>query len=595
MKVAELSATDPDDDSHASCSHAFAVSDAATFETDGAALYLRRGAALDHETAPSLPFTVTATDGGGLGVETEAVLQVDAETEATARARLERVNEAILPELTRALTAGAVEALERRVAAASGSGASSAAPPARNLEQLLWNQAPALRDGRWQQALGNSSFAMPLSGGSGSGGSRGLTLWGGGDYRSLSGDGDAAEWDGDVLSARIGLDARVREDLLAGLAVSWSRGDFDYTDRGHAGHLPIDGTHESEMLGLHPYVGWTPRENLSLWGALGYGTGEVTLRDDGAGRRSSDAEQTTAAVGGRSRLFSDGGLIEGGATALNLKGELWASRFKLDDDGLIDGVSADAWRLRLGLEGTHEHRLSGGGRLTPSVELGVRHDGGDGETGAGVELGGGLAWTNPARGLRVEGFGRALLAHEGDVDEWGAGGLVMFMPDPGGRGLSFSLRPTWGMAAGGIDRLWNDRAGGSAGPYDARPASGRLETQVGYGLGAGGGLLTPFGGMALHDGGARRYRLGGLFEVGRSLTMSLELERREGAGQAPDHGFMLRLRYAPGGADRVPTEPGGGSRPGWDAGYGLDGCGTDGCGPDWNDGRSPGAPDRRLR
>ena len=543
VRVAVLSATDPDAGDNLMFSLGGADADA--FELNGKELSIRRGVRLDQDTRPAYAITVTATDAAGLSVTTEAVLQVDAENEATARSRLERVNEAILPELTRALTAGAVEAVERRVAAASGSGAASAAAPAQNLEQLLWSQAPALRDGRWQQALGNSSFAMPLSGGSGSGGSSGMTLWGGGDYRSLSGDGDAAEWDGDVLSARIGLDARVRENLLAGLAVSWSKGDFDYTDRGPAWYLPIDGTHESEMLGLHPYVGWTPRENLSLWGALGYGTGEVTLKDDAAGKRSSDAEQTTAAFGGRSRLFSDGGVIEGGTTALNLKGELWTSRFKLADDGLIDGVQADAWRLRLGLEGAHEHRLSGGGKLTPSVELGVRHDGGDGEAGAGLELGGGLAWINPVRGLRIEGFGRALLAHEGDIDEWGAGGLITFMPDPGGRGLSFHLRPTWGMAAGSLDRLWDDRAGGPGGPYDARRASVRLETQVGYGLGVGGGLLTPFGGMALDDGGAKRYRLGGLFKVGRSFTMSLELEHRESAWHAPDNGFMLRLRYVP--------------------------------------------------
>ncbi len=69
-----------------------------------------------------------------------------------------------------------------------------------------------------------------------------------------------------MLSARLGLDARLRDDLLAGLALSWAKGEFDYTDRGAAGYLPIEGAHESRLLSVYPYVGWHPRAELGLWG-----------------------------------------------------------------------------------------------------------------------------------------------------------------------------------------------------------------------------------------------------------------------------------------------------------------------------------------
>ena len=47
-----------------------------------------------------------------------------------------------------------------------------------------------------------------------------------------------------------------------------------------------------------------------------------------------------------------------------------------------------ALTVRLLLEGRHEQDLGGGSRLTPSVEVGVRHDGGAGTDGTGLEVGG---------------------------------------------------------------------------------------------------------------------------------------------------------------------------------------------------------------
>lgn len=49
--------------------------------------------------------------------------------------------------------------------------------------------------------------------------------------------------------------------------------------------------------------------------------------------------------------------------------------------------------------------------LTPTVEFGVRCDGSDAETGAGVEFGGSLGYADAARGLSVVVRERTLVAH----------------------------------------------------------------------------------------------------------------------------------------------------------------------------------------
>ena len=47
-----------------------------------------------------------------------------------------------------------------------------------------------------------------------------------------------------------------------------------------------------------------------------------------------------------------------------------------------------------------------------ATQRGLRHDGGDAETGTGVGLGGRVSYTDPDPGLSLEAKGRALVAYE---------------------------------------------------------------------------------------------------------------------------------------------------------------------------------------
>ena len=166
----------------------------------------------------------------------------------------------------------------------------------------------------------------------------------------------------------------------------------------------------------------------------------------------------------------------------------------------------------------------------------MRRDGGDAETGMGVDLGGSLRYADAALGLTAEAGGRYLAAHEdAGYREWGAD------------------------AAGGAERLWSARdARGLAGHgFDAAM---RLRAEVGYGLPAfrGRGGVTPFAGVSTTAFG-RDWRAGALWRRGPALEMALEATRGEAAGERPAHGVLFRLTWRPGRAG-VPA-PRGGARP----------------------------------
>ena len=64
--------------------------------------------------------------------------------------------------------------------------------------------------------------------------------------------------------------------------------------------------------------------------------------------------------------------------------------------------------------GSRAYTLAGRLALTPSVEVGLRHDGGDAETGAGMDVGAGLIVSDSSTGLAVDVRVRTQLVHQAE-------------------------------------------------------------------------------------------------------------------------------------------------------------------------------------
>ena len=382
-----------------------------------------------------------------------------------------------------------------------------------------------------ERALGDSSFLMPVQGEEGGAGR--FAAWGCGDYRHLSGGGGGAvAWNGEAFSMSLGADVRLGSNTLAGLSVSRSRGSFDYRAGGSSGEA--GGAYDLRLTGVHPYLGWSVSPDLDVWGMAGHAWGELRIEDDmAAGPLMSAATLDSGAVGVSGRLLARG------TTSLTLKGEGALARLGIaGDGGLVDALAVNMRRLRLSTEASHKLLLSSGASLTPWGELGLRHDGGDGETGAGLEIGGGLRYRN-LRGWTTEGYGRWLAAHQGALREWGFGAVVRYDPGAAGRGPSLSLMPGWGDTASGVQRLWER---GATDPTSPRAPGSRMDAQFGYGFAAfrGRGALTPFGTLSLDREYGRGYRLGSRLSLGRSANLSLEAERRERTAAAAVHAVFVR-------------------------------------------------------
>ncbi len=305
------------------------------------------------------------------------------------------------------------------------------------------------------------------------------------------------------------------------------------------------GAVETTLTAAVPYLAFQASERVQLWGAAGYGAGEVTLTPETGSSLKTDLSWTMAEVGLRGTVFAPP--PAGSGPALTVTSDaLWTRTSSEKVRNGLAASEADVTRLRLGLEGGWPVALDRFGHLTPTLAVGARHDGGDAETGFGMELGGGLAWHAPAFGLALNLEGRTLLTHrDEDFRDQGVAASFTFDPDPATPlGPSLTVRQDWGgRATGGLDALF------AADPLTQQPgspaSSSRWAAEAAWGFPAFGGAFTGSPHVGLGVGpGTRNYTLGWRLVPATAmsaLTLGLQATRQEIDAAQPAHTVGLEV------------------------------------------------------
>ena len=373
------------------------------------------------------------------------------------------------------------------------------------------------------------------------------TGWGqGASVSRFSAAGTGLGLTGESATGSMGMDWE-QGRLLLGFAMTHSVGEGTARDAGWRYALGSTAT-----MAL-PYARLRLTDRVSVWGLAGAGKGRLTLDIDGAVPQTyrTDLSMSLVAMGGRGDLLTP---AEAGGFALALKADaFWvgtkSDRVKASAFGSLAGARGESSRVRAVLDGSRTFSFASGAALTPKLELGVRHDSGDAETGTGLEVGAGLGYADPSRGLDMALKVHGLAVHaERGYDEWGVSGQLRLVPGGAGRGLSMSLTPSWGVDPAGSQRLWAlPASSGLAAPANgAAEPSSRFDAEVGYGLALFGDRFTgtPNVGFGLSET-AREYRMGwrltSAVEGDPGFEVSLDAIRREAANDnAAEHGVMLR-------------------------------------------------------
>ncbi|MYK50213.1 MAG: hypothetical protein F4032_00440 [Gemmatimonadetes bacterium] len=363
-----------------------------------------------------------------------------------------------------------------------------------------------------------------------------LSFWSNGSHSDFSGREGTLSLNGAVRSLLFGFDY-AKGPLVTGLTLAHSRGHGRYAD--------IDnGQLASSVTGLYPWLGYRATDRITLWGVTGYGKGALRLTPGAGGVLETGLSMAMAAAGLRGELTSVGGF--GLAFKTDALGMAMANADVAGPAGNLAATRALVTRLRAGLEASRSYALGGGMSLQPRLEVGLRHDGGDAETGAGVDLAGSLIALNPLSGLSADVRVRTLLVHQAKgFQDKGVAISFSYNPQPSTPlGFVAQVAPSWGgQAISGAEALWNRETMERFGASGRHAPEGRFKADLGYGLPVGRRFVgTPKIEFRTSEYG-RDYQAGyGLELLNRErlhFELDVDVQRRELLNGA-DHGVLAR-------------------------------------------------------
>ncbi len=307
-----------------------------------------------------------------------------------------------------------------------------------------------------------------------------ITYWGQGVRSGFKGKDGELSLDGDVTGFMMGVDWS-DYNRMYGLMLSRNKAEISYSNEASSGNMDM------KLTAIVPYAGMNINDDLEIWGTLGFGSGELTRKEKDADDIITDISWRMVAFGTSGELPSQ--QIIPGADLRWSSDVLWTwTKADVVEDQL-DEVSGKTLRKRLGVESIWEYQLATGALFRPSLEVGLRHDSGDAETGFGLDIGGGFEWNDPGRGLSVLVKGRKLVLHEKtDFDDWGVRLIAVYDPTPGTReGFSASISQQLGGVSpdeqGSL--LKNDQLPG----VNDTTQSDSWEAEIAYGISQGEGMV----------------------------------------------------------------------------------------------------------
>ena len=392
-----------------------------------------------------------------------------------------------------------------------------------------------------QQLVEGTSLDLTLAPGNGV--APGLSLWAMGDLAQFDREDDGLSLDGNVTTLLLGGDwGREQWSTGAALARSWSSNSYSSGQE--------EGESEVNLTTLFPYGHYEVNPQLSVWGMVGYGWGNLSITPDGREAMETDMNLSMAAVG------LEGLLLDGGRDGLSLSSIADALLVNVSSEGSddLDETQSDVSRLRLGLQASRSFPLEDDASLAPMVELALRRDGKDDEADFGLDLSVGLDWVAPLQGTRAGLEGRILLYHaEEGFHTSGITASLEWDPTPAtDRGASLSLKHGVGAATGGgMDALLSSaNLPDPASTADSREQ--QFQALLGYGFapwGEEGLSITPEIGLGLSSGG-REYSLSWstspYIQPGEESAweVSTTVKRQENNDSHPAATHSLDLRFS---------------------------------------------------
>ena len=497
-----------------------------------------------HETV-TVSHSVSGANYEGVKADSVTVTVVDAEAAAQDAAQANKARATDLAATSRTLLGMATDVLSARRGDEAMGGGDEAASIGEQASVIMENllrgggdlaadiDLDGVEDRLWSQSF---QISAPASDDGGLAKQGRWSLWGAGELRSYSGEAEEnISYSGNLKTAWLGVDYPFTDQWLAGLAVSFSSGESDYSYR-RTDDSTDGGKMETRLTTFYPYGSFQWNDRLRLWGMAGFGFGSQKHQpnDKEGDTAEGDLRIQMGAVGFEQQLHSLGAL------QLSLAGDVGFARSTTtwETDSGLGNLDVSISRARLGVEASFPL----GQHTTGRVGVKGRLDGGELKMGAAEVLAGlqyqAGRFSGSLQGKQVYGF-------DGSYRESGLAAQLRFTARPDGGGLAWELEPSYGTGAGdfvlaGGQALWTDEQLEALTGHSSRDGEMEVSSRVGYGIHLQDGalLFTPFTELSLYQGGSRSLGLGLALET-PSWDVELSVSTKINGSASPTNKLQL--------------------------------------------------------
>ena len=371
-----------------------------------------------------------------------------------------------------------------------------------------------------REVIGNSSFSFDLLEQTGIANS--TTVWGLGNIQNISGnlsDGQQT-WAGDTFIGQLGLDARVGEDSLTGIAYSFSDAEVNYIN-----FQDDQLTYKSYTRGLHPYFGWTSNDGgIEFKIQTGYGLGEVEIEYEDIFNGRLGTRYHTIAVESSKNLIINEDLLSETSNELNLIFDSEFSQQSIESrDRLIDDSQFEFWNVDIATEGKRSSKLFDRATLDRSLSIGLKRKKSLEQSVFGIGTNTSFDLSDRS-GLKVSGLGNLIVPFENQIQS-NIQGSLHFDRNQDSLGTQLEILGTYGNTNSSSEEFFRlarvDYFDSS--DLDKNEISQRLISEIGYGFSVFDSLgsIIPYSGVTLTDNKVSDYRLGGTLKVGSKIELEL--------------------------------------------------------------------------
>ncbi len=242
-----------------------------------------------------------------------------------------------------------------------------------------------------------------------------IALWGQGNWQRFSEIESNIDLKGQVYGFALAADYQ-KNNRLFGLMLSRSHSDIKYRHLdSNTGPVASQGRAIGNITALIPYASMRFWERLRGWAAFGLGWGSLRLKPEESPTRRTAVGWQMAATGLQGAVIEPS---DESSFGLDVTADFLYTRTSSDAISATQSLPGYAAavgktnRLRFGLNNRWEHNFWSDKTLTPHAGLALRRDGGNDETGWGLEVEAGIRAADPSRGLDLSLSGHSIAVHQ---------------------------------------------------------------------------------------------------------------------------------------------------------------------------------------